>query len=69
MADTVAQTGCGAVVEAVTPQAIGRAVEVLVANYEGMVETAVRVGQRDFSLEKMIDAYRAIYQTALKAGV
>lgn len=68
MADFVAETGCGAVVEAVTPEAIGRAVDQLVANYAGMVATAVRVGQREFSLEKMIDAYRTVYQTALESG-
>ncbi|MFZ1397488.1 MAG: glycosyltransferase [Candidatus Promineifilaceae bacterium] len=68
MADTVAETGCGAVVEAVTPQAIGQAVDQLVANYAGMVATAVRLGQQQFSLEKMIDAYRTVYQTALKGG-
>jgi glycosyltransferase involved in cell wall biosynthesis len=65
MADDVAQTGCGAVVGAVTPQAVGQAVEALVANYERMVETAVHVGQRDFSLETMIDSYRMVYRAAL----
>jgi glycosyltransferase involved in cell wall biosynthesis len=68
MADTVAETGCGVVVEAVTPQVIGQAVAELVANYKGMVATAVRVGQRDFSLETMIDSYRAVYQAALRGG-
>lgn len=66
MADFVAETGCGAVVAAVTPEAIGQAVEQLVANYGGMVETAVRLGQRDFSLQTMIDAYRRVYEQALQ---
>lgn len=65
MADYVAQTGCGAVVEAVTPQALGQAVAALVANYERMAETAVHVGQRDFSLKTMIDSYRTVYRAAL----
>ncbi|MBK8905041.1 MAG: glycosyltransferase [Anaerolineaceae bacterium] len=68
MADTVAETGCGVVVEAVSPEAIGQAVDQLVANYGGMVETAVRVGQQDFSLQTMIDSYRAVYQAALEVG-
>lgn len=67
MADYVTQTGCGAVVESVSPEAIGQAVDELVANYEGMVETAVRVGQRDFSQEAMINSYRDVYQ-AVFAG-
>jgi glycosyltransferase involved in cell wall biosynthesis len=65
MADTVAQTGCGAVVESVTPEAIGWAVDELKANYERMVATAVRVGQRDFSLEGMVESYRAVYAAVL----
>lgn len=68
MADFVAETGCGAVVAAVTPEAIGQAVDQLVANYGGMVATAVHVGQHDFSQQKMIDAYRTVYQTALEAS-
>ncbi len=66
MADTVAQTGCGAVVEAVTPAAISQAVAELVAYYEGMVETAVRVGQQQFSLETMIESYRRVYEQVAK---
>lgn len=65
MADYVAQTGCGVVVEWVTPQAIGQAVDALVANYGEMVETAVQVGQRDFSLEAMIDSYHQVYRAVL----
>ena len=65
MADYVAQTGCGVVVEAVTPEAIGQAVDELAANYKEMVETAVRAGRRDFSLESMIDSYRQVYQAVL----
>jgi glycosyltransferase involved in cell wall biosynthesis len=68
MADYVARTGCGAVVESVTPEALGRAVAELVANYEGMVAAAMQAGQRDFSLETMIDSYRQVYQAVLGAG-
>jgi glycosyltransferase involved in cell wall biosynthesis len=69
MADTVAQTGCGVVVEAVTSEAIGQAVAELVVRYGEMVETAVRVGQRDFSLEAMIDSYHQVYRAALVKAV
>ncbi|MAT96716.1 MAG: hypothetical protein CL608_06190 [Anaerolineaceae bacterium] len=69
MADTVARTGCGVVVEAVTPEAIGQAVDELVANYGEMMETAVQVGRRDFSLEAMIDSYHQVYRAALAGAV
>ena len=65
MADYVAETGCGAVVDAVTPRAIGQAVDRLRENYGEMVETAVHVGQRDFSLATMIDSYRQVYEQVL----
>jgi glycosyltransferase involved in cell wall biosynthesis len=65
MADYIAQTGCGVVVESVTPEAVGQAVDELVGNYGEMVATAVQVGQRDFSLEAMIDSYHQVYRAAL----
>ena len=65
MADYVAETGCGVIVEAVTPAAIEQALAELVANYGGAVETAVRVGQRDFSMGQMRDSYRAVYEQML----
>jgi glycogen synthase len=65
MADTIAQTGCGVVVESVTPEAVGQAVDELVGNYGEMVATAVQVGQRDFSLEAMIDSYHQVYRVVL----
>ena len=65
MADYVAETGCGAVVDAVTPQAIGQAVDRLRENYGEMVETAVRLGQRDFSLDAMLNSFQRVYEQAV----
>lgn len=68
MADYVEQTSCGVVVDSVSPGAIGLAVEKLVASYEEMVETAVQVGQRHFSLESMLDSYGRVYTAVLEAA-
>ncbi|MCP4420439.1 MAG: glycosyltransferase family 4 protein [Chloroflexi bacterium] len=67
MADYVAQTGCGVVVKSVSPAAIGRSLDELLANYERMVQTAV-AGQHDFSQEAMIDSYRDVYTAVLANG-
>ena len=69
MADYVAQTGCGVVVESIRPEGIEEAIDMLKVNYKQMAATAVQVGQRDFSLQAMIDSYRHVYQTALAASV
>lgn len=65
MADYVAQTGCGVVVERVTSNQIVLAIKQLIAGYEGMVETAVRLGQRDFTQQKMINSWQTVYQSIL----
>ncbi|VAW42982.1 hypothetical protein MNBD_CHLOROFLEXI01-4757 [hydrothermal vent metagenome] len=66
MAGYVEQTGCGVVVEQVTPDGIVAAIERLVVEYEVMGETAVRVGQRDFTLQKMIDSWQTVYKQIVK---
>lgn len=66
MADYVDQTSCGVVVETVMPEAIGQALDKLVANYEEMAATAVQVGHHNFSLEAMIDSYRQVYRAVLE---
>ncbi len=65
MADYVTQTGCGAVVEAVTPEAIGQALVALVGNYEMLMETAVRVGRRDFTIKGMLNSFQRVYEQAV----
>ena len=62
MADYVERTGCGKVVESVTPAGILAAVEALVRDYEGLRQVARQVGQRDFSLPAMLASYGRLYE-------
>lgn len=62
LADVVAQTGCGQVVEAVTPQAVRDAVEALMENYALAAGDGRAVAQRYFSQERMVDELQALYR-------
>jgi glycosyltransferase involved in cell wall biosynthesis len=62
MADYVERTRCGVVVERVTSDQIVLAIKQFVAGYEGLRETAVTVGQRDFTQQKMIDSWQTVYR-------
>ena len=66
MSNYVQQTGCGVVLAQVTPEQIVQAIKQFVAEYEMMQETAVRVGQRDFTLQKMIQSFQKVYEQILK---
>lgn len=66
MANYVAQTGCGVVVEQVTPPAILAALDQLTAHYDDLRRTAATVGPRDFTLEQTITAYQTVYTQACK---
>lgn len=61
MADYVARTGCGQVVEVVNPGGVLEALARLEANYETHRAAALRVRQRDFSREALVEAYRRLY--------
>ncbi len=65
MAAYVAQTGCGVVVEAVTPEAVGAALATLAQEYTARQSAACAVGRRDFSQQAMVAAMGAIYQEVL----
>lgn len=67
MADYVRQTGCGQVVEQVTPAAILTAIESLSDEYESLQQSAQQVGRRAFSLEQMITSYGGIYERVLES--
>jgi glycosyltransferase involved in cell wall biosynthesis len=67
MADYVRQTGCGQVVEQVTPAAILAAIESLGREYESLQESAQQVGRRDFSLQQMIASCSRIYERVLES--
>lgn len=65
MSDYVEQVGCGQVVEQVTPEAILKAVEALVKDYEQHQSAAQEAGQRDFSQEVMLDSFQRLYNQVL----
>ena len=62
MADYVERTGCGEVVEAVTPAAVATALAALESHYAARQAAARTVGQRDFSQAAMVVALGALYQ-------
>ena len=62
MADYVRATGCGEVVEAVTPNALAGAIARLRAAYAQRRASALQAGRRDFARERMLDAYGEVYR-------
>ncbi|MCA9920996.1 MAG: glycosyltransferase [Anaerolineales bacterium] len=66
MSDYVDKTGCGVVVESVSATALVAAIKQFEENYAELVKTAAAVGQRDFTLQKMIDSWRIVYQSVQK---
>ncbi|RIK56286.1 MAG: hypothetical protein DCC57_03595 [Chloroflexi bacterium] len=68
MADYVAKTGCGVVVDSVTPQAVYAGLIALRDGYESCRRAAETVGRRDFSQSAALDAAAAIYQSAQAAA-
>ncbi len=68
MADYVARTGCGVVVERVTPEGMLTAIARLKEQYDDLQQAAQRVGQRDFALDEMIASFREVYARALLEG-
>jgi glycosyltransferase involved in cell wall biosynthesis len=63
MADYVTRTGCGQVVESVTPDAILAAIETLQTHYMPMCQVAEAVGRRDFSQTAMVAKYGEVYRS------
>ena len=62
MADYVAQTGCGQVIESVTAAHFLEALEAFQTAYPTHQQTAALVGQRDFSQAAMLESYRRLYR-------
>ena len=65
MSDYVAETGCGQVVEGVTPEEILAAVEALAAAYDRTRRVARQVGQQDFGQQDMLLSYQEAYERIL----
>lgn len=66
MARDVEKTGCGQVVEQVTPTAFLAALQKLSANYANAQRAAQEIGQRDFSQAAMLSAYRRVYEHVMQ---
>lgn len=65
MADYVEQTGCGQVVENVTPAGILAAVEALASKYASRQKAAQQSGQADFSQQAMLASFARLYDRLL----
>lgn len=61
MADYVRRTGCGQVVETVSPEGVLTALARLEASYTACRAMALEVGQRDFSQQAFTEAYQRLY--------
>jgi glycosyltransferase involved in cell wall biosynthesis len=68
LADIVAQSGCGRIVESVTPMGVVAALEDLVRNYENACQQALTVGQNEFSQDRMVMAHRDLYESIRGEG-
>lgn len=65
MADYAQRTGCGTVVERVTASDILAAIDSLVSQYSELQRSAQSVGQRDFSLQRLIYSFQTVYERVL----
>ena len=61
MADYVEQTGCGQAVATVSCEGVLAALRQLEMNYETHRAATLRVGQRDFSREMLVETYSRLY--------
>ncbi len=65
MSAYVERTGCGQVVENVTPANIISAVKALWQNYDGLQQSAQQVGQRDFSHQTLVSSFQKVYEQVI----
>ncbi len=65
MSDYVDQTGCGIVVERVTPGNVMAALQQFTDRYDALQTIALQRGQQDFELQDMIDSFGRVYQQVL----
>jgi glycosyltransferase involved in cell wall biosynthesis len=65
MADYVAQTACGLVVDTVNPDHVVTTLKKLERHYPELQRAAAQVAQRDFSQQQMINSYGQVYQDIL----
>ena len=65
MADYVERTGCGVVVNGISPGHILSAVELLAADYARLEKSAREIRHRDFSEDRLLDSFRTMYENVL----
>ena len=65
MSDYVERTGCGKVIEQVTPANILSAVAELAHQYDELQKSAQKVGQQDFTQETMLASFKKVYDYVL----
>ena len=63
MADFVSNRQCGIVVTEMTIAALVLAIERLRHNYGHLIRNAAQMGSSEFSVEKMVEKYRQLYET------
>jgi len=69
MADYVERSGCGVVVESVSPKCILTAIEALAREYEDLQSKAQWVGKADFSQQAMLASFGAVYERVLGPSI
>ena len=65
MADYIKLKGCGCIVENLSEKSLEGAIQNFIRNYPSISRNAMEIGGSDFTREKMIDAYKAVYRKAL----
>jgi glycosyltransferase involved in cell wall biosynthesis len=65
MADFVEETGCGLVVDTIRPASIQSAIDTLAKQYRKLQDAARDVGQREFTREKQLASFQAVYEYVL----
>jgi glycosyltransferase involved in cell wall biosynthesis len=66
MADYVADTGCGHVVRGLDEADLVQKIHWLEESYETVRNNALRVGKRDFSIEKLVASYGELYANLIQ---
>lgn len=66
MADYARESGCGVVVEEVTPEHVLAAVEELLTGYSSFQAAALQAGRSDFTQQGMLDSFGRVYEKVLK---
>ena len=65
LADSVRENRCGRVVKGVSRSDLLRGIQAVREDYGRLQENTRRVAERDFSQERLVDAYRQLYESVL----